>query len=442
MPTVRKITPPETAPAAAPAPVTLPAESSSRVTARPARNGELPRGWRRVKFGDVVRNVTVTVDPAESGLERYIAGEHMDTDDLHLRRWGTIGEDYLGPAFHRKFVAGQVLYGSRRTYLRKVAVADFDGICANTTFVLEPLDDNLIPELLPFIMQTESFVTHSVQQSRGSTNPYVTFKDLAWYEFALPPRDEQRRIAEILWAADEAVEANQTALQKLSFAAELMFETILRNKKLSVNGHHQEPIDNLWREVPLGSVLLDIQYGTSQRATSEIPGAVPILRIPNVIGGNLDIADLSWVELSAYERERFAVREGDILLVRTNGNPSYVGRSAVVRNAPAQAVFASYLIRLRVDREQVAPDYINALLNSTYLRSSLMHEIRSSAGNYNINTQGIKKQRIPVPPSVEQNKMLDILSSYTTARAHMEQHLVSSKETKSHIMRQLFFGLA
>jgi hypothetical protein len=109
----------------------------------------LPAGWRRVRFGDVVRNINVTVDPNESGLERYIAGEHMETDDLHIRRWGTIGDGYLGPAFHRKFVAGQILYGSRRTYLRKVAVADFDGVCANTTFVLEPANDELISDLLP-----------------------------------------------------------------------------------------------------------------------------------------------------------------------------------------------------------------------------------------------------------------------------------------------------
>lgn len=130
--------------------------------------------WRTVRFGDVVRNVKVDADPATSGLERYVAGEHMDTDDLHIRRWGTVGDGYLGPAFHRKFVQGQVLYGSRRTYLRKVAVAEFDGICANTTFVLEPSNDELIPELLPFIMQTESFNAHSIQQSRGSVNRAFT----------------------------------------------------------------------------------------------------------------------------------------------------------------------------------------------------------------------------------------------------------------------------
>ncbi|MCW5843948.1 MAG: restriction endonuclease subunit S [Caldilinea sp.] len=157
------------------------------------------RGWPIVAFGDVVRQVKDKVDPETSGLERYIAGEHMDTDDLRIRRWGTIDDGYLGPAFHMRFKPGQVLYGSRRTYLRKVAVPDFEGICANTTFVLEPKDPTvLLPELLPFIMQTEPFHDHSINQSKGSVNPYVNFSDLAWYEFALPPLEEQRRIVELM----------------------------------------------------------------------------------------------------------------------------------------------------------------------------------------------------------------------------------------------------
>ena len=128
--------------------------------------GRLKPGWTRVAFGDVVRQVKEHVDPATAGLERYVAGEHMDTDDLRLRRWGTVGNGYLGPAFHARFRPGQVLYGSRRTYLRKVSVADFEGVTANTTFVLETKDPNLLlPALLPFVMQTEAF--HTSTQSRN-----------------------------------------------------------------------------------------------------------------------------------------------------------------------------------------------------------------------------------------------------------------------------------
>jgi len=168
-----------------------------------------------VRFGDVAHSVKVDVNPETSGFQRYVAGEHMETDNLHITSWGNIGNGYLGPAFHRKFVKGQVLYGSRRTYLRKVAVAEFDGICANTTLVLEPKDGSLLPELLPFIMQSESFTEFSIKNSKGSVNPYINWSDLARYKFPLPPLDEQRRIAEILWAADEVITKNLVTLQRI-----------------------------------------------------------------------------------------------------------------------------------------------------------------------------------------------------------------------------------
>ena len=95
----------------------------------------------------------------------------MDSNDLRIRRWGVVGDGYLGPAFTR-FKPGQVLYGSRRTYLRKeYAVAEFEGVCANTTFVLEPSVNDLLPEFLPFVMSADAFHNHSITQSKGSVNP-------------------------------------------------------------------------------------------------------------------------------------------------------------------------------------------------------------------------------------------------------------------------------
>jgi type I restriction enzyme S subunit len=184
----------------------------------------LKPGWRRVKFGNVVRQCKERANPQTSGLERYIAGDHMDTDDLRLRRWGEIGSGYLGPAFHMRFKPGQVLYGSRRTYLRKVAVADFDGICANTTFVLETKNsEELLPEFLPFLMQTDVFNEFSVKNSKGSVNPYINFSDLAQFEFALPPSDEQANLVEALAAFEESLESTES----LSAAADKLRHSLM-----------------------------------------------------------------------------------------------------------------------------------------------------------------------------------------------------------------------
>lgn len=154
----------------------------------------------KVKFGDVVKEVKNKIDRNNNPYEYYVAGDHMDSEDLTIHRRGCFATDDVGPAFIREFRKGQVLYGSRRTYLKKVAVADFDGVTANTTFVLETKDQNvLLQELLPFIMLTDNFTKWSIGKSKGSTNPYILFSDLADYEFDLPPIEEQRKLATVLW---------------------------------------------------------------------------------------------------------------------------------------------------------------------------------------------------------------------------------------------------
>jgi len=215
--------------------------------------------WPKVAFGDVVRKVTDRVEARESGLRRYVAGEHMVTNDSRIRRWGTIGDDYLGPAFHMRFRPGHVLYGSRRTYLRKVAVPDFEGITANTTFVLEPRDPSiLLPDLLPFIMQTESFHEHSITQSKGSVNPYVNFSDLACYEFVLPPLREQRRMAVVLSCVERAAEAVRSAIEAM------------RSLRMAHLNSFLEP--RLRRAVPLGEAAKIVAGSTPPKGKTQLWG--------------------------------------------------------------------------------------------------------------------------------------------------------------------------
>ena len=170
----------------------------------------------KVKFGDVVRETKEKVDRSNNPYEFYVAGDHMDTEDLTIRRKGRFATDDVGPAFIRVFHEGQVLYGSRRTYLKKIAVADFDGVTANTTFVLETKDENILRQrLIPFIMYTEKFTEWSVKKSKGSTNPYVLFSDLADYEFDLPSIEKQDELVELLWSMVEAKDSYNALISSI-----------------------------------------------------------------------------------------------------------------------------------------------------------------------------------------------------------------------------------
>jgi type I restriction enzyme S subunit len=180
--------------------------------------------WKKYRFGDVAIQTKEVVDVDNTDLKRYVAGEHMDSEDIHIRKWGTVGDGYLGPAFIRRFHKGDILYGSRRTYLKKVAIADFDGITANTTFVIKAKEELIEPVLLVHLMLSKSFTEYSVTNSRGSVNPYINWKDIADYEFLLPPKPEQKRLAALLWAADEMIEKEKMELEKVEEYRKLTFE--------------------------------------------------------------------------------------------------------------------------------------------------------------------------------------------------------------------------
>ena len=191
-----------------------------------------------VKFGDIVRDVKINVDRANNPYEHYVAGDHMDSEDLTIHRYGYFETDDVGPAFTRIFKPGQILYGSRRTYLKKVAVADFEGICANTTFVLESKDYSLFDNrLLPFIMLSDAFTRWAIAHSKGSTNPYVLFSDLADYEFDLPPIVEQKVLADKLWAAYRLKESYKKLLAATEEMVKSQFiEMFGDNKQIEKQG--------------------------------------------------------------------------------------------------------------------------------------------------------------------------------------------------------------
>ena len=164
----------------------------------------LKKGWTRVVFGDVVKlRGERSSNPEEDGFERFVGLEHIDPGDLKIRRWGDIAD---GTTFTSVFRPGHVLFGKRRAYQRKVGVADFSGVCSGDIYVLEPKNAHLLPELLPFICQTDGFFEHAVGTSAGSLSPRTKWESLAAYEFALPPLEEQGRIARALQSAEGTTE--------------------------------------------------------------------------------------------------------------------------------------------------------------------------------------------------------------------------------------------
>ena len=101
-----------------------------------AKARKVPNDWKRITFGDVVKNVNETErNPLLAGLERYVGLENIEPENLHITAWGLIKN---GTSFTKRFHKGQVLFGKRRAYQRKVAVAEWDGLCSGDILTFEP----------------------------------------------------------------------------------------------------------------------------------------------------------------------------------------------------------------------------------------------------------------------------------------------------------------
>jgi type I restriction enzyme, S subunit len=171
-----------------------------------------------VIYKDVAKKMMKRIDPVSYGVERIVAGENLESEDYKIRTWQTVGEGYLGPAFHVLFQPGDILYGSRRTYLRKVALADFEGVCANTTYVIRSNESLLFQGLLKHVMLSERFTQYSIGVSKGSTNPYINWSDLDNFTFQIPEIETQKEIIKMLdsiWEIIEHLKTQKTRLQEL-----------------------------------------------------------------------------------------------------------------------------------------------------------------------------------------------------------------------------------
>lgn len=261
--------------------------------------------WKPTKFGEVVACVDKTCrNPAELGLTRIVGLDNLDPGELQIKRWGDLSD---GTSFTRSFHAGQVLFGKRRAYQRKVALANFDGICSGDILVFEPKGDELLSELLPFLVQSEAFFANALGTSAGSLSPRTKWKELAKWEFLLPPKDDQRRIADLLWAVERSRLQCRAALDSLDTA----FETKLESH-FGV-GNKCRPLVEI-----CGADGIRIgPFGSQLHAHDYVESGVGVVMPYNMERDKLVETNLAFVsEEKATELSRHRLALGDILLPR------------------------------------------------------------------------------------------------------------------------------
>ena len=367
-------------------------------------------GWRRVAFGDVVRLSGARVaDPEAAGIERFVGLEHIEPGDLRIRRWGDVAD---GTTFTSLFKPGQVLFGKRRAYQRKVAVPDFEGVCSGDIYVLEPANERLMPELLPFLCQTDAFFDHAVRTSAGSLSPRTNWTSLASFEFLLPPIQEQARLVEGLIAVDNS--GNE--LEQVVKTSESLIVPILRNLVGILDGDVEGSIvKGRAHRTPNGTPILSVkEFGSKARQAVQVgpfggsvsskyfaESGVPVAKINNITPfGALDLSELVHLEASHAKSlaGRYSIETGDLL---TAAQGATIGKSALADNRLSGAIISQHLIRVSCDRGRCLPEWLHAWFISPFVLRQIFGSIQGGTRG-GLNTTDVEELLVPLPDLQDQ----------------------------------------
>ena len=162
----------------------------------------------KVKLNDVAIEARETWKQNKTDVP-VVGLEHLEPDEIWLKRWDLNPDENT---FTKGFKKGQLLFGRRRAYQKKMSVASCDGICSGDITVIAAKPEKILPDLLPFYLRTDAFFDFAVRGSGGSLSPRVKWSHISDYEFDLPPMEEQKKLAELLWAANDLKEKYKKAI--------------------------------------------------------------------------------------------------------------------------------------------------------------------------------------------------------------------------------------
>ena len=371
---------------------------------------------RRVKFGDVVRlSKARSQDPLADGIERYVGLEHLEPGDLRIRSWGSVAD---GVTFTSVFQPGQVLFGKRRAYQRKVAVADFSGVCSGDIYVLETKDAQvLLPELLPFICQTDAFFDHAVGTSAGSLSPRTNWTSLDHFEFALSPIDEQKRLVELLGSIAALEEELRIAEHEADRLQKAAMQDLL---DADLNG---------WASKPIGQVLKVTTGGTPSRNNATFwNGDIPWVKTGEV---NYYVIDSTEERITAEGLKGSAAKlcPPNSVLVALYGQGPTRGRVGMlgIEAAVNQACAAIY------PNADFDPWFVYYYLSGKYLSLRAMAQ---GAAQPNLNLAMIKGFGMPTPTLEEQKAAVASIDAVAKAKAEIRRRRKQIAEMKRELREE------
>ncbi|ESL72461.1 restriction endonuclease subunit S [Klebsiella quasipneumoniae] len=376
---------------------------------------QLPEGWQMVKFGDIAKHISKRVEPSETDLEIYVGLEHLDPDSLKIKRHGT-PSDVEGQKLLVK--KGQIIFGKRRAYQRKVAVADWDCICSAHAMVLEANSSKVIPEFLPFFMQSDIFMDRAVAVSEGSLSPTIKWKVLATQQFIFPSLNEQKKLLDLIVKVETAISEVKSAIEAARTLSSAYSFKVFDGKTKQKIGCH---ID----------LLTGFPFPSEK---FKVDGKVKLLRGINVKQGKLvlDGDDIKFWE-SSVGLEKYRLAKNDIVI---SMDGSLVGRNySLIKELTGELLLVQRVARLRC-RETLNYRYLYHAIASTFFKH-YVDMVKTITAIPHISPADIKNFSIAFPESEVQEEVANVLDLIDANITTLEKKFIYLYSLKKSVFQRL-----
>jgi len=374
--------------------------------------------WPKLKFGDILENITVRVDPRKIENEIFIGLKHIDSGRVQIKRH-SYTKDLIGTKL--KFSKGDVIFGKRNAYLRKAAVAEFSGICSAHAMVFRAKKELIIPEFLPFFLHSEEFMSRAKMISEGSISPTIKWKTLSKQEFKIPPLNEQKKILSLFLILENQIERTEDQEKNL-----LQTKRQLLNELFSDKGDFAGYLTSEdYKLISFG----ELAQNMSKRVDPSQTDLEIYIGLEHLDPDNLKIerhgvpADVKGTKL--------LIREGDIIFGKRR---AYQRKVAV---AHFDGICSAHSMVLRAKDEVVKKEFLPFFMQSDVFMNRAI-QISEGSLSPTIKWKVLEKQRFNIPGIEFQDKLIEIFSQFDNLIFKLRDQNESLRKVKHKLLDEIF----
>ena len=380
------------------------------------------KNYVKWKFSDLAENIVEKVVPKNSDLQHYIGLEHLESESLKIRRFG---DSSMLKGDKIKIYKGDLIFGKRNAYLKRVAIADFDAIASAHSMVLRPKSENVLPDLLAFFLLSEGFWQKAIEISVGSLSPTINWKALANQEFFLPPKGEQYKLTLLLNSINTLIEKNIKLLSKMQSLYLSLIENELiskTSKKVSFS--------------TLGSLVRGVGYKPDELIDIYDENSCLLLRSNNISDNKINYKDIKIINANKVKDVQF-LQDHDYVICMSNGSEDLVGKSARYLQNSKKVTIGSFCSCFR-PKDEKSSDILRHLFASKSYRFEIKRAL-SGTNIKNLKPSNIEDLSIKINFTNENfNYLIKRLNDIADNITEIENLIKTSRQLLKSIVNQLF----